>query len=268
MSDGFFDSSNAAEPETMGAAPEVPPNASSPVPVPAIAETDAPGAPISGLIAAKLVDGPREEVPTIQPLRDWAAASEIVTFTVEPAAICARIEFATACVTTSVGAQLLPSGLHSPPFENDTASPAATRPSITAVAPAAVALLTFWLIAQLPRLISATLPARLAGRAWPLQASVVTDTTSPVTLRPSTGAHSTVAVLVYEPAMAAGALTMSGYALALGTSVCATLSTSGVEAGEPVMNGRSALLPAEATTTMPASTAFALASDRSSWIWP
>ena len=35
----------------MGAAPEVPPKASSPVPVPAIAETDAPGAPMSGLIA-------------------------------------------------------------------------------------------------------------------------------------------------------------------------------------------------------------------------
>ena len=44
--------SSAAAPDTMGAAPEVPPNASVPVPVPTSAETDAPGAPISGLIAS------------------------------------------------------------------------------------------------------------------------------------------------------------------------------------------------------------------------
>ena len=54
---GLFDPPNfcitsAAEPETIGAAPEVPPKGPSPVPVPASAETDAPGAPISGLSAA------------------------------------------------------------------------------------------------------------------------------------------------------------------------------------------------------------------------
>ena len=44
--------------------------------------------------------------------------------------------------------------------------------------------------------------------------------------------------------------------------------TAGVAAGEPVMYGRSALLPAEATTTTPAATAFAEAKLRSSSICP
>ena len=48
---GYFWTSSAAEPETMGAEPEVPPNAVSPVPVPASADTEAPGAPMSGLMA-------------------------------------------------------------------------------------------------------------------------------------------------------------------------------------------------------------------------
>ena len=46
---------------TIGVAPDVPPNASVPVPEPAIAETDAPGAPISGLIEFVGDDGPRED---------------------------------------------------------------------------------------------------------------------------------------------------------------------------------------------------------------
>ena len=52
----------------MGAAPDVPPNGPSPVPVPAIADTDAPGAPISGLISVvSSCCGPRDELPTIDP---------------------------------------------------------------------------------------------------------------------------------------------------------------------------------------------------------
>ena len=43
-------SRSAAEPVTIGVAPEVPPNGPVPVPDPAMAETEAPGAPISGLI--------------------------------------------------------------------------------------------------------------------------------------------------------------------------------------------------------------------------
>jgi len=48
----------------MGAEPEVPPKAVSPVPVPCSAESEAPGAPISGLMALKLKLGPREEEET------------------------------------------------------------------------------------------------------------------------------------------------------------------------------------------------------------
>jgi hypothetical protein len=60
--------SKAAEPVTIGAAPEVPPKGPSPVPVPAMADTDAPGAPISGLIrVVSSCCGPREELPTTVP---------------------------------------------------------------------------------------------------------------------------------------------------------------------------------------------------------
>ena len=55
--------SSAAEPVTIGAAPEVPPKAVSAVPVPASVETEAPGAPMSGLIATKLWLGPRRTTP-------------------------------------------------------------------------------------------------------------------------------------------------------------------------------------------------------------
>jgi hypothetical protein len=51
VSCGFACSRSATEPATIGAAPDVPPNAVSPSPVPTCAETDAPGAPMSGLIA-------------------------------------------------------------------------------------------------------------------------------------------------------------------------------------------------------------------------
>ena len=55
----------AAEPVTIGAAPDVPPNGVVPVPVPTSAETDAPGAPISGLMRFRLLSGPRDEEPTM-----------------------------------------------------------------------------------------------------------------------------------------------------------------------------------------------------------
>jgi len=59
---------SAAAPETIGAAPDVPPNGPSPVPVPAIAETEAPGAPISGLMrVVSSCCGPRDELPTMLP---------------------------------------------------------------------------------------------------------------------------------------------------------------------------------------------------------
>ena len=61
-------SRSAAEPVTIGVAPEVPPNGPVPVPDPAMAETEAPGAPISGLIRSVFsCCGPRDEEPTIVP---------------------------------------------------------------------------------------------------------------------------------------------------------------------------------------------------------
>src|SRR6266581_2917689 len=56
---------SAAEPAIIGVAPEVPPNAVVPVPVPASADTDAPGAPMSGLIALSLTLGPRADDETM-----------------------------------------------------------------------------------------------------------------------------------------------------------------------------------------------------------
>ena len=58
---------SAAEPVTIGAAPDVPPNGVVPVPVPTWAETDAPGAPISGLIRLLRLSGPRDDEPTMCP---------------------------------------------------------------------------------------------------------------------------------------------------------------------------------------------------------
>ena len=78
----------AAEPVTIGAAPEVPPKAPSPVPVPLIAETEAPGAPISGLIVPVAVARParrarhhrlreRENVGRIERDRRGAGAEDV-----------------------------------------------------------------------------------------------------------------------------------------------------------------------------------------------
>src|SRR3989442_811977 len=68
--------------------------------------------------------------------------------------------------------------------------------------------------------------------------------------------------------MLAGELTCNGKPLALGTWVCATLMTSGVEEGEPTMYGLSPSLPAAQTTTTPARTAMAEAALKSSCTWP
>ena len=65
---GYTPRSSATTPDTIGAAPDVPPNASVPSPVATSADTDAPGAPMSGLIALKLYDGPRDDEPATPPI--------------------------------------------------------------------------------------------------------------------------------------------------------------------------------------------------------
>src|SRR3954466_4673536 len=107
--------------------------------------------------------GPRAEVLAMLPASGTLVPSLTVTLT--GAAMLALILFDVACVITSVGTKWVP-----PPLLNDTASPGATRPSSTPVAPAAPAASTFRLIEQAPRSISATLPAGLASSASPGQA--------------------------------------------------------------------------------------------------
>ena len=101
------------------------------MPVPTSADTEAPGAPISGLMLCSLIDGPRDEVLAMLPTSGIAAAGEIETLTVWPAVSCALIAVDSDCWITSVGAKLSP-----PPNENETASPGATRPISTPMAPA------------------------------------------------------------------------------------------------------------------------------------
>src|ERR1041384_741522 len=67
---GRADFSSAAAPVTIGAAPEVPPNAAVPLKLPDMADTDAPGAPISGLTMLSSKRGPREDVDASEPASD------------------------------------------------------------------------------------------------------------------------------------------------------------------------------------------------------
>ncbi len=64
------------------------------MPLPATAQTDAPGAPISGLIVLAMVDGPRDDEPTMLPTSGMLTASETLTLTVAPPASCALMAVA------------------------------------------------------------------------------------------------------------------------------------------------------------------------------
>ena len=149
---GCASSINAAEPAIIGVAPDVPPNEVVPVPVPASAETDAPGAPMSGLIAFSLTLGPRADDETMLPTSGVLNCGPTVTFT--GAAMFALIRFDVACVMISVGTNVSP-----PPNEKLTGSPGATRPIKTPIAPALAARSTLRLTEHPPRSISATFPA-------------------------------------------------------------------------------------------------------------
>ena len=75
-------------------APDVPPKAVVPVPVPTSAETEAPGAPISGLRRFVFIDGPRDDELTIEPMSGTPSAGSILIVT--PAARPDRIVLASA----------------------------------------------------------------------------------------------------------------------------------------------------------------------------
>src|SRR5262249_57027013 len=149
-----------------------------------------------------------------------------------------------------------------PPKLKVIASPAATSPMRTPVAPACAARSILRLMAHTPRSISAILPAGLviygSSTATPDPAGHPRPTyaTSPVT--PAlTGAKSSVAVFAYVPAMLLGELMTSGITVAVGTLVWATLMTPSPIDGELTMYGRLPALPAAATTTTPYFTAVA-----------
>ncbi len=223
---GFAFSTSAAEPAIIGVAPEVPPKAVAPVPVPASADTEAPGAPMSGLMELELTLGPRADVVAMLPASETALALEMVTFT--GARMFALMLLESDCWITSVGAKCVP-----PPKLNETASPGAMRPMRTPVAPLATARSTLRLTEHTPRSINATLPDGLdrngsPGHPRPMYATL------PVTPAP-TGAQSTVAVLRYVPAIDAGELITSGITFADGTCVCATLITDLPIEGELTM---------------------------------
>src|SRR2546426_2457235 len=177
----------AAEPAIIGVAPEVPPNAVVLVPVPASAETDAPGAPMSGLIAFSLTLGPRADDETMLMARGVLKAGPTLTFT--GAAMFALTRFDVACVMISVGTNVSP-----PPNEKLTGSPGKTSPIRTPIAPALAARSTFRLTAQVPRSMSATFPAGFARYASPGHPRP-TKTTSPVKPEPI-GAQPTVSVFL------------------------------------------------------------------------
>src|SRR6476659_9740757 len=73
---GFICFTSAAAPVTIGAAPDVPPNAAVPVKLPDMADTDAPGAPISGLTMLSSKRGPRDEVEASVPASESTLVGE------------------------------------------------------------------------------------------------------------------------------------------------------------------------------------------------
>src|SRR5690242_7616689 len=101
--------------------------------------------------------GPRADEPTTLPTRAIDLSGDTVTFT--PAPRFALIRFASANVITSEALHVPSAGAgHCPPLLKVTASPAATRPISTPMAPASLARRTFSLTLHAPRSISATLP--------------------------------------------------------------------------------------------------------------
>src|SRR6266542_6303582 len=113
---------------------------------------------------------------------------------------------------TSEGTNVVP-----PPNAKLVASPGATRPMSTAMAPAEAARSTLRLTLQAPRSMSAILPVGLAryesaGDPGEMESAGhprPTNATLPVTSL-VTGANARGAVFAYLPAMDAGELTTSG----------------------------------------------------------
>src|SRR5262245_48841036 len=135
----------AADPVTIGAAPDVPPKADVAVKPPERAETDAPGAPISGLTMLSSKRGPREDVDASEP----ASGNELMRMVAPP-----RIAFASASVIMYAGIVCTP-----PPNAPAKGTLASINPMIPRMPPAAAMFAIFRLNEQVPRSTSTMRPA-------------------------------------------------------------------------------------------------------------
>ena len=99
--------SSAAAPETIGVAPDVPPNPCVSVPLPLTADTEAPGAPISGLMRFR-ESGPRDDVPAMLPTSLTKVALETLAVTVAGMASWSMMSSPSDCWMTTVGTNVSP----------------------------------------------------------------------------------------------------------------------------------------------------------------
>ena len=139
---------------------------------------------------------------------------------------------------------------------------------ITADAPAACAFCDFSDALQVPRWISATAPAGKSAKSAAVAAlggaRRVGRASGAVIV--AVGAGDQVCSLELRTVMPLSVSIVCS--LSSGSAVWATLIARAAVDGEPTMNGRSALLPAEITATTPARTALSIATVESSCSWP
>ena len=141
---------------------------------------------------------------------------------------------------------------------------------ITADAPAACAFCAFSDALQVPRWISATAPAGKPAKSAASQPSVAlgasADGTSGALIVAARRRRSRSAARELRTVMPLSVSIVCS--LSSGSAVWATLIARAAVDGEPTMNGRSALLPADSTATTPACTTLSIATVVSSCSWP
>src|SRR3954447_22808413 len=136
---------------------------------------------------------------------------------------------------------------------------------ITAEAPAACAFCDFSEALQVPRAISATAPAGKAAKSAAAHPIGLLGVASGAVIV-AVGAGDQVCSLELRTVMPLSVASVCSWSS--GSAVWATLIARAAVDGEPTMNGRSALLPADSTATTPARTALSIARVVSSCSWP
>src|SRR4051812_32567219 len=242
--------SNAAEPVTMGAAPEVPPNAAVPVKLPDIAETDAPGAPISGLTMLSSKRGPREDVEAIEPASDNVPVGENRT-TAAPV----RSTAASELLIMNAGMPASP-----PPLAPANGASAVTTPMMPRMPPAALMFAILRLNEQLPRSTNTILPVSSPATYGVAPVASAQPRRLPEPVGPATKTGPSIVVVsgadqgwkIAPRFPVTGASSCMICNEAEGTAVCATDNADDAAAGDPVMNCLPAALPADAMVRTPA----------------